>query len=303
MPIPAYVKIRPEDKEAVEKLLAANPEMFNAPDNAKIAELQGQIDQMLGDYTDWKKWHDEAYPLAQAWEAENVKMKAELAELREARKKGADAQAEAEAAKKALEAAKAAGNGNGAASPSYEELASKLQAGFISKEEFTAALKQVREETLAEAGKTFWEKMYPEISSTLLGVTEASARFSQEFPKETWSRQDFLKFAKENKFSSVDKAYDAYVADRRHKAEVDSAVAKALTEERARVAQQSIPGAAPARPQDLGILERRALNVKPEFETPENARFGSGQLAALAAAELRKEGKTGGLNNQRGLPE
>lgn len=292
--------VKPEDKETLEKLLAAYPQL--AEDNSP--ELQAKIDSMLGDYNDWKKWHDEAYPLAQAWEAENVKLKAELEEMKAAQAKNGGGKAAddaaAAAATAAAEAAKKAGAPGAAPSgSSQEELLAKLQAGFISKSEIEDMKTSLSNDILQKARDAFWKDIYPGMSSTLLGINESGVRFASEFPAEKWDRADFLKFAKENNISDVGKAYDSYVADRRHKVEIKAAVDKALAEERAKIEQQHIPGAAPARPQDLGLLERRARNVKPDVQIPEGATLGNGQLARLAAEEFHREGKTE-LDTQRG---
>lgn len=295
--VPEFVK--QEDREAVEKILASYPQLMeNADAGAQAADLtkrlsalEAQRTEEVKNYTAWKQWYDEKFPKAQLVETENETLRARVQELESAAPKPADI----------------AGAGGGDVpngTESFAALEAKMQAGFLTKSEFEAQVKKLTEDLPKQIIDRYWKEAYPQGAKAQRDLMKAMNRFSREYPAEAdgLDVDAFVKYAAENQFKDYDTAYGAFTSERREKSKIDAAVSKAKADWDAAQAQRNLPGSAPVRPNDLGILEARARGVKPQVEIPAEAKLGQGVAGRMAAEELRREGKEDYDGQRRGMP-
>jgi hypothetical protein len=159
------------------------------------------------------------------------------------------------------------------------------RAGYVTKEEISRIAAEEAKKKIEEASETLFKKTLPTYAEQLLKVAELRERHMQEFGKPLdW--RELARFAVKNNMADLDAAYEAFT----QKDRLEKETQRIREEVRKELLSQQLPGAAvPPNPEEIGPLRARMQGlIPPELE---NAELGTGQLAALAAAELRREGK------------
>jgi hypothetical protein len=161
-----------------------------------------------------------------------------------------------------------------------KELATK---GYVSQAQLDAAIKAAAD----AREKTFMEKTFPSTVAWSSTLNDLQWQHRDEF-KAPLDTVAFSKFLVEKNIADPRQGYDMFVSEPRgklHEAKLREEIEKDIR------SKLNLPGTGAPPAPEIGPLQARLQGAKPPVEIPAEVQPGDGRLAAMAAAELRTEGK------------
>lgn len=227
--------------------------------------------------SEWQKWADENIPKFDSIKAERDAARAAEAELkRQLEERAQGKEGEVDAAQ--VEA-------------KVKELISAQ--GYVTQEQITQLINAAATEREQKFREDFIGKTLPAAMEFTSVLGDLSMSYREEF-KDSFDRKGFAShFASRGyKDDEVQKAYDDFVAEKRHEAQLKKAREDGAAEERAKLAAQNIPGST-SLPEDGPLntfLRQQSPAAAPAQGQPagDGIRLGDGAAARTAADELRR---------------
>jgi predicted nucleic acid-binding Zn-ribbon protein len=298
-----YLKTLPAETQTVLRpLCEANPGLGEG------WLRQNDYDRLMDEGKIVKKEADEALKKATTWYEENrPKYDAVMAENATFKTRVAGLETENQTLLDRVNKA-VSGSGDEMTQAQMDQLKSNImeevgKRGYVSQAEFDKIALQKSEELTkklvteqyTEARDRFFKEDFPASVQFTTEMVDIMADHRDEF-KEKLDREKFAKFMQENKLINPRQAYEQYVGDRRLQFKIEAARKEGMEAGKQEALKAQIPGSG-VTPGDgsVGHLQLRLttppVNGEAKPVIPPDVEVGTGQLAALAAQELRQEGK------------
>jgi len=298
-----YLKSLPaETQQALRPLCEANPGLGEG------WLRQADYDRMMDEGKIAKKEADEATKKARDWYDENKpKYDAALTELETYKTRVTGLETENKTLQDRVNKA-VSGTGEEMTQAQMDQLKANImeevgKRGFVSQAELDKIALQKSEELTKklvadqykEARDKFFKEDFPASVQFTTEMVDIMADHREEF-KEKLDREKFAKFMQDNQLVNPRQAYEQYVGERRLQTKIENARKEGLEEGKKEALKAQIPGSgAVPGAGEMGHLQLRLTTPPSNGEAkpviPPDVEVGTGQLAAMAAQELRQEGK------------